>query len=86
MPHTTHLLLIFKAAAISAGHLADEPPTALATFTLVRGGSAESDYHGFIHSRRCLREALPSWFTYDNVAFHEGNVPAGVHETLRRQV
>ena len=55
----------------------------LVTFTLVRGGPSEGDYASFVNSRRCLLAAMPDVLPYDDVAFHEGNVPARIESTLR---
>jgi transglutaminase/protease-like cytokinesis protein 3 len=64
----------------------DAPPPGLVTFTLVRGGSSVSDFDSFVNSRRCLRDIMPNWFPYDDIAFHEGNVPRDVQTTLRQQM
>ena len=58
----------------------------LAAFTLVRGGAHDSDFTMYVNSRRCLREALPAVIEFDDVAFHEGNVPVDVQLRLRQQV
>jgi|EP00966_Prymnesium_polylepis_P187235 hypothetical protein len=56
----------------------------LAVFTLIRGGSSRADYESFISSRQCLRTmALP---LYDDLAFHEGNVPAQMMLELANDV
>ena len=57
-------------------------PVRLAVFTLVRGGTLEEHYTSFVNSRACLREVLPPALVYDNVAFHEGNVPAAMQRAL----
>jgi hypothetical protein len=54
----------------------------LVVFTLVRGGSSESDYESFVNSRRCLDQVMPHTVAYDHVAFHEGNVPLAVQRAL----
>ena len=61
--------------------------TELVTFTLVRGGPSSEDYKSFANSRSCLYEALlMSCFIYDDIAFHEGNVPQHIQFTLREQM
>ena len=61
------------------------PRRRLVAFTLVRGGPAAHDYDMFVNSRHCLRSAVPSVISYDNVAFHEG-VPIDRQLLLRQQV
>eukprot|EP00966_Prymnesium_polylepis_P294492 6800699-Prymnesium_polylepis.2 len=58
----------------------------LAVFTLVRGGPTTTDYETFINSRRCLRESMPDVIEYDDVAFHEGNVPQNMQLMLQKQL
>ena len=58
----------------------------LAVFTLVRGGPNESDLETFVNSRQCLDKVMPPSIAYDNIAFHEGNVPLAVQQALRRRV
>jgi|EP00966_Prymnesium_polylepis_P150565 hypothetical protein len=65
---------------------ASEMPRGLVVFTLVRGGPSEADFDSFVHSRRCLHEAMPAGSAYDDVAFHEGNVPLEVRLTLRERM
>ena len=69
--------------AMSAASASENQPKGLAVFTLIRGGVSAIDYESFINSRRCLREALPAWFSYDDVAFHEGNVAYDIQIHLR---
>ena len=57
----------------------------IAVFALVRGGSSEGDYEMFFNSRECLREAMTG-VQYDNIAFHEGNVPAAIQTILGRRM
>eukprot|EP00966_Prymnesium_polylepis_P296167 6841276-Prymnesium_polylepis.1 len=78
------MLLIAAAAAASAW---PQPRSrGLVAFTLIRGGPSLSDYEMLIHSRRCLQDAMPAALQYDDVAFHEGNVPAELQPVLRRQM
>jgi hypothetical protein len=58
----------------------------LVAFTLIRGGPAEATYDMFVNSRRCLRTAMPAVIQYDNVAFHEGNVPGTIELLLLAKV
>ena len=58
-------------------------PPSLVTFTLLRGGPTSADYEWFTSSRRCLGEAIGDAVDYDDVAFHEGNVPRSVQLSLR---
>jgi hypothetical protein len=58
----------------------------LAVFTLVRGGSSLEVFESFVNSRNCLRQVLPSAIKYDEIAFHEGNVPSAVQRSLQLQV
>lgn len=58
----------------------------LAVFSLVRGGADVHQYVMFLNSRRCLRSVMPSVISYDNVAFHEGNVPQFVQRELEQQM
>ena len=58
----------------------------LAAFTLVRGGPSESAYDMFVSSRQCLREAMSSVVQYDDVAFHEGNVPSHMQSALHEKL
>jgi hypothetical protein len=71
------MLPVVAILVISAG----DPP-GLAVFTLVRGGSFDM----FVNSRRCLQDAMPSSIRYDDVAFHEGTVPARHRHRLRQQL
>ena len=57
--------------------------TSLATFTLVRGGSSWNDYSMFEEGRRCLHEAMRAGLRYDDVAFHEGNVPTYAQHAMQ---
>eukprot|EP00966_Prymnesium_polylepis_P101963 2361323-Prymnesium_polylepis.1 len=78
-----------SAASLSAARrsFADEAaPRRLAVFTLVRGGPSTAHYASFVASRECLRDVMPHGVLYDNVAFHEGNVPAEMQPVLRQQV
>jgi hypothetical protein len=90
MPSIGGGLAIALAAIAAAAAPAYETPKAssLAVFTLVRGSSSEGEagLDSFIHSRRCLREAMPAWSTYDDIAFHEGNVPLEVQRALRKKM
>ena len=55
----------------------------LVTFTLVRGGPSGAALESFVNSRQCLDKVLPDGFLYDDVAFHEGNVPYDAQQMLR---
>ena len=55
-------------------------------FTLIRGGPAEDAYDMFVNSRRCLRSAIMSAVQYDDLAFHEGNVPHEMQLMLGQNV
>jgi len=68
----------------SAEHTSKHP--SLVTFTLVRGGRAAADYGLFTSSRQCLRDAIGDAVDYDDVAFHEGNVPLGIQMTLHLEI
>jgi hypothetical protein len=57
-------------------------PPSLVTFTLLQGGPTSADYELFTSSRRCLEEAIGDAMEYDDVAFHEGNVPLSVQLSL----
>eukprot|EP00966_Prymnesium_polylepis_P333414 7388879-Prymnesium_polylepis.1 len=57
-------------------------PPSLVTFTLLRGGPTSADYEWFTSSRRCLGGAIGGTVDYDDVAFHEGNVPLSVQLSL----
>ena len=63
--------------------LQPSPGTSSAVFALVRGGPSLHSYETLVQSRRCLRDSLPAGFRYDNVVFHEGNVPLDVQTALR---
>ena len=63
-----------------------DPATGLVSFTVLRGGSLIGDYNSFINSRRCLRDVFPNWIHYDDVGFHDGNVPTGMWPMLQRKV
>ena len=87
--HGLHLpvaMLLFVSVCASAAE-PQAAPAGLATFTLVRGGTSAAGYESFVNSRRCLREgAIPSWLIYDDIAFHEGNVPRDMQSMLRQRV
>ena len=84
-------LILSRAAPPLAGSLprlatrAVEPPlersaadVSLAIFTLVRGGAHRSDYGPYVLRCTKLREATEASMAhvrYDDLAFHEGNVP-----------
>ena len=59
---------------------------AMVAFTLLRGGPAIDAYEMYTSSRRCLRDALHPLVQYDDVAFHEGNVPQDIQRSLRHQL
>ena len=61
------------------------PRPGLAVFTLVRGGAVD-DFDMFFNSRRCLRDVMPSLVLYDDIAFHEGNVPPKVQTAMQHQM
>jgi|EP00966_Prymnesium_polylepis_P332206 hypothetical protein len=81
---------VFAAAWVMAipvfAAAADEQRYGLAVFTLLRGGSLDSDYVSFVNSRDCLQRSMSRIVQYDDVAFHEGNVPSTVQSTLRQQM
>eukprot|EP00966_Prymnesium_polylepis_P334071 7389466-Prymnesium_polylepis.2 len=79
-PAVAPLALVF--AVTFAQHAEEADRRWLAAFTLVRGGSSESAYTSFENSRLCLRKALPAVIAYDDVAFHEGNVPDSIKRAL----
>ena len=79
-------IVVAAMTAVTAPTTQTQTANGLVVFTLVRGGSSKADFDTFVHSRRCLREAMPAWSTYDDVAFHEGNVPLEVQRTLRKQL
>ena len=56
----------------------------LVAFTLIRGGPDEAAYETFTHSRHCLAAIMTAEIAYDDVAFHEGNVPRELQKTLRQ--
>lgn len=87
------LLLRFGLVLVSVGatSLSEDSPSifslngrGLVTFALVRGGSDYNSYKTFMNSRACLREAVPPAIDYDDVAFHEGNIPADVQLKLKQ--
>ena len=59
----------------------------LATFALVRGGIAPEDYAGLLARTgglaRAMRAAMPS-LRYDDVVFHEGNLPSDMADLVVR--
>eukprot|EP00966_Prymnesium_polylepis_P274248 6335625-Prymnesium_polylepis.1 len=57
----------------------------IAVFTLIRGGASESDYEMFRNSRECVHDVMAG-VQYDNIAFHEGNVPAVIHTKLGQKM
>ncbi len=69
-------------AALLVGASETSTLTGLAAFTLLRGGSMEDSYEKFLASRRSLRDKLPDWVQYDDVAFHVGNVPLEIQFVL----
>ena len=79
----------FKKSGTLGNHHANAVPSrrpGLAVFTLVRGGPDEGAFDDFVESRRCLRDAMPTTIQYDNIAFHEGNVPTVVQSRLSHQM
>lgn len=65
---------------------AQEGRPGLVTFTLIRGGDAEGVFETFENSRACLRDVMPQGVQYDDVAFHEGNVPLDAQIALRQKL
>ena len=57
-----------------------------AVFTLVRGGPTDANYTTFVNSRLCLRNAINDEVAFDDVVFHEGNVPMNMQLSLKRQM
>eukprot|EP00966_Prymnesium_polylepis_P118658 2743089-Prymnesium_polylepis.1 len=70
------------ASACSPTLIKPQSTETLVTFTLIRGGEHRDAYNSFINSRDCLRGALPSTLPFDDVIFHEGNVPALIQDEL----
>jgi hypothetical protein len=58
----------------------------LAAFTLVRGGPSKGSYDMFVSSRNCLHTAISSAIIYDDIAFHEGNVPNAIQRMLQHKM
>ncbi|KAL3919903.1 MAG: hypothetical protein SGPRY_005459 [Prymnesium sp.] len=87
MPHTfITFALIAKAtgpAAAAARASAPEVSAHLAVFSLTRGGPSAGEYEAWTNSRRCLSEAMPRAVRYDDILFHEGNVPLEMVPLLR---
>ena len=64
-------------------------PVPLAIFTLTRGGMAPHDYKSLIARGDALRTALHKAMPevgYDDIAFHEGNVPSDMRAMLRQRL
>lgn len=55
-------------------------------FKLVRGGRFREDYDKLLTSRKCLLHALGGSAVFDEVVFHEGNVPLVVQEELQAEL
>lgn len=60
-------------------------------FALVRGGEYRMDYDFLVDSRRCFRAAMAlgnasQAARYDDVVFHEGNVPARMQMELQAEL
>ena len=88
-PMRRALVLPLLLGAVMAGRSPRDAQSAsavpsLVAFTLIRGGPDEAAYETFTHSRRCLEAAMPAEIAYDDVAFHEGNVPRDVQRSLRQ--
>jgi hypothetical protein len=89
------LLLIGGAAAdgsaleeptlIASTETPQDPVDSIAVFTLIRGGASESDYEMFLNSRECVHDVMAG-VQYDNIAFHEGNVPAAIQTILGQKM
>jgi hypothetical protein len=62
-----------------------DPVDSIAVFTLIRGGASESDYEMFLNSRECVHDVMAG-VQYDNIAFHEGNVPAAIQTILGQKM
>eukprot|EP00966_Prymnesium_polylepis_P171515 3965519-Prymnesium_polylepis.1 len=58
----------------------------LVAFALMRGGPAAGDYELFANSRQCLRGVMPRAILYDQISFHESNVPLEMQLMLHRRV
>eukprot|EP00966_Prymnesium_polylepis_P146005 3372609-Prymnesium_polylepis.1 len=78
-------LLFHCALLVSSSLNQPAPGLELVAFTLLRGGPSASDYEMFANSRLCLADAIPS-IVYDDVAFHEGNVPPEMQRALRQKM
>eukprot|EP00966_Prymnesium_polylepis_P274247 6335624-Prymnesium_polylepis.1 len=89
------LLLIGSASAdgsaleeptsIASAETPREAVDRIAVFTLIRGGASESDYEMFRKSRECVHDGMAG-VQYDNIAFHEGNVPAAIQTILGQKM
>jgi hypothetical protein len=73
---------LLKMSSATPEEIARKHPS-LVTFTLLRGGPTSADYELFTSSRRCLWDAVGDAVEYDDIAFHEGNVPFSVQLSLR---
>jgi hypothetical protein len=62
-----------------------DPVDSIAVFTLIRGGASESDYEMFLNSRECVHDVMAG-VEYDNIAFHEGNVPVAIQTILGQKM
>ena len=85
-PRRRWACLLSVAVSVAVASPSETHPAGLAVFTLIRGGPFKAEYDSFINSRRCLREAAPGWLQFDDMAFHEGNVPAELQIVLQQQV
>eukprot|EP00966_Prymnesium_polylepis_P070579 1640129-Prymnesium_polylepis.3 len=90
-PMRQALVLPLLLGAAVAGRLPRDAQRAstfprLVAFTLIRGGPDEAAYETFTHSRRCLAAIMPAEIEYDDVAFHEGNVPREIQGSLRQRM
>ena len=85
-PRRRWAVLVSVAVSVAVEPASETDPAGLAVFTLIRGGPSEPEYESFINTRRCLRETAPRWLQYDDIAFHEGNVPAELQVVLQQQV
>ena len=85
-PRRRWALLVSVTVSAAVEPASETHPAGLAVFTLIRGGPSKPEYESFINSRRCLRDAAPGWLQFDDIAFHEGNVPAELQIVLQQQV
>ena len=81
------LVIAHRAQALSdvcsSRPLAPQRSSQLVVFALLRGGLQREQYDAFVSSRKCLRGVLSAMKPFDDVAFHDGNVPKHVQAELQ---